>query len=266
MIILIYLALGALAGTIAGLFGVGGGLIIVPTLIYTLHWQGVDADITTHMAVGTSLATIVVTSLSSVRAHHKRGAVDWSIVLSLTPGIALGAVLGAVTATYLSGPQLQLAFGVFVMLIAAQLGLGLSTAPQRELPGRAGLLAAGGIIGWISSLFGIGGGSLTVPFLSWCNVAMQRAVACSAACGLPIAVFGSLSYIWQGQGISSLPHWSSGYVYWPAFLGVVLTSTFFARFGAHLAHRLPAVLLRRSFALFLVLVGSQLIRGSGLLF
>ncbi len=266
MLVLIYLALGALAGTVAGLFGVGGGLIIVPTLIYTLSWQGVDAGVVTHLAVGTSLATIVVTSLSSVRAHHKRGAVDWSIVAALTPGIALGAVLGAVTASYLSGPQLQLAFGVFVLVIAARLGLGLSTAGQRQLPGAPGLLAAGGVIGWISSLFGIGGGSLTVPFLSWCNVVMQRAVACSAACGLPIALFGSVSYIWQGWGTGALPAGSSGYVYWPAFLGIVLTSTVFARLGASLAHRLPALLLRRIFALFLLLVGSQLISGSGLLF
>ncbi len=266
MLLLIYLVLGALAGTVAGLFGVGGGLIIVPTLIYTLNWQGVDTGVVTHLAVGTSLATIVVTSMSSVRAHHKRGAVDWSIVGALTPGIALGAVLGAVTASYLTGPQLQLAFGIFVLLIAAQLGLGLSTAPHRELPGAPGLLAAGGVIGWISSLFGIGGGSLTVPFLSWCNVVMQRAVACSAACGLPIALFGSLSYIWQGWSNDALPAGSSGYVYWPAFLGIVLTSTVFARLGASLAHRLPALLLRRSFALFLVLVGSQLISGSGLLF
>jgi hypothetical protein len=266
MLILIYLALGAAAGTAAGLFGVGGGLIIVPTLIYTLHWQGVSGEITTHMAVGTSLATIVVTSLSSVWAHHKRGAVDWQIVRSLTPGIVLGSVLGGITASYLTGPQLQLAFGLFVLLIAAQMGLGLSAAAQRQLPGGRGLLAAGAVVGWVSALFGIGGGSLTVPFLSWCNVVMQRAVACSAACGLPIALFGSLTYMWQGQGNVHLPGWTTGFVYWPAFFGVVLTSTLFARVGANLAHRLSPLLLRRIFALFLLVVGSKLISGSGLLF
>jgi hypothetical protein len=259
MILLIYLALGAVAGTAAGLFGVGGGLIIVPTLIVTLQWQGVAAVVLTHLAVGTSLATIVVTSISSVQAHHRRGAVDWSIVRAMTPGIVLGSSLGAMTASYLSGPQLQLAFGGFVLVIAAQMGLGLNASPHRDLPGRGGLFGAGSVVGWIAALFGIGGGSLTVPFLSWCNVAMRRAVACSAACGLPIAVFGSLSYMWQGYGNSALPEWSTGFVYWPAFMGIVATSSLCARLGAGLAHRLPAALLRRIFALFLLLVGIKLI-------
>ncbi len=265
MLLIIYLALGAVAGTAAGLFGVGGGLVIVPTLIYTLQWQGVSTEVLTHLAVGTSLATIVVTSISSVQAHHKRGAVDWGIVRALTPGIILGSCLGAVTASYLSGPQLQLAFGCFVLLIAAQMGLGISASPHRELPGRAGMFGAGSVVGWVSALFGIGGGSLTVPFLSWCNVMMQRAVACSAACGLPIAVFGSLSYMWQGYGNSELPQWSTGYVYWPAFLGIVVSSSLCARLGASLAHRLPALLLRRIFSLFLLLVAIKLVAGSGYL-
>jgi hypothetical protein len=139
------------------------------------------------------------------------------------------------------------------------MGLGLSASPHRDLPGRGGLFGAGSVVGWVSALFGIGGGSLTVPFLSWCNVAMRRAVACSAACGLPIAVFGSLSYMWQGYGNSALPGWSTGFVYWPAFLGIVVTSSLCARLGASLAHRLPAALLRRIFALFLLLVGIKLI-------
>lgn len=264
MLLIIYLILGAVAGTAAGLFGIGGGLIIVPTLIATLHWQGVSPAVITHLAVGTSLATIVVTSISSVRAHHKRGAVDWNIVFLLAPGIVVGSVLGGITASELSGPQLQFAFGCFVIIIAAQMGFGLSVSAHRELPGRGGMLGAGAVIGWVSALFGIGGGSLTVPFLSWCNVLMQRAVACSAACGLPIALFGSLSYIWRGLGHGDMPDWSTGYVYWPAVLGIVITSAPGARLGAGLAHRLPARLLRRSFALFQLVVGIVLITNSGL--
>jgi hypothetical protein len=141
----------------------------------------------------------------------------------------------------------------------------LSTSAQRQLPGRGGLLGAGVVVGWISSLFGIGGGSLTVPFLSWCNIVMQRAVACSAACGLPIAVFGSLTYMWRGYGADALPQWSTGFVYWPAFLGVVLTSSLFAKVGASFAHRLSAPLLRRIFALFLLLIGGKLVAGSGVI-
>jgi hypothetical protein len=169
------------------------------------------------------------------------------------------------TASYLSGSQLQFAFGSFVIIVAAQMGLGLSASAHRSLPGAVGMSGVGAVIGWVSALFGIGGGSLTVPFLSWCNVVMQRAVACSAACGLPIALFGSLSYMWQGQGHSELPPWSTGFVYWPAFIGIVITSSLAAQLGARLAHRLPAQRLKRIFALFLLLVGVKLISSSGLM-
>lgn len=266
MLLLVYLGLGALAGLCAGLFGVGGGIIIVPTLVYTLRWQQVSPEVLTHLAVGTSLATIVVTSLSSIRAHQQRGAVDWAIVRSMTPGIIVGSGLGAVTASVLSGAQLQLGFGCFVLLVAAQMGLGLSTAAHRNMPGPVGTVTAGSIVGWTSALFGIGGGSLTVPFLSWCNVAMQRAVAISAACGLPIALMGSLSYVWQGWGQSELPAWSTGYVYWPAFAGIVLSSSLCAGLGAALAHRLPGAWLKRLFALLMLAVGVKMIVDSGLLF
>ena len=265
MTLIVYLLLGGCAGIIAGLFGVGGGLIIVPALLYAFGLQQVSPDIMTHMAVGTSLATIVVTSLSSVRAHHLRGAVQWPTVARMVPGIILGSALGAVTAGLLSGPQLQLGLGCFVLLVAVQMGLGLSAAPQRELPGSFGLAGAGAVIGWVSAMFGIGGGSLTVPLLSWCNVQMQRAVATSAACGLPIAVVAAAGYMLEGQGQPGLPAWSTGYVYWPAFAGIVIASTPFARVGAQLAHRLPAARLKRIFAVFLLVIGARLAYGSGLL-
>lgn len=266
MTLIVYLVLGACAGIIAGLFGVGGGLIIVPALLYAFSLQQFSPEVMTHMAVGTSLATIVITSLSSVRAHHLRGAVQWPTVAAMVPGIILGSWLGAVTAGLLSGPQLQLGLGCFVLLVAVQMGLGLSASPHRELPGHAGLAAVGSVVGWVSALFGIGGGSLTVPFLSWCNVQMQRAVATSAACGLPIAIVGAAGYMLEGRGQPELPAWSTGYVYWPAFVGIVITSTPFARVGAQLAHRLPAARLKRIFAVFLLVIGVRLAYGSGLVF
>ena len=263
MIILLYLVLGAAAGLVAGLFGVGGGLIIVPALLWVFNWQHFAGEMVTHLAIGTSLATIVITSLSSIRAHHQRGAVVWPVVWRMAPGIACGSALGALTAVSMPGSHLQFAFSLFVLLVAAQLGFGLAPAASRQLPGSIGLAASGTVIGLVSSLFGIGGGSLTVPFLTWCNVVMQRAVAVSAACGLPIALVGSLSYMVQGDGIAALPSASTGYVYWPAVIGIVLTSSPFARIGAALAHRLPAAWLKRIFALFMLLIGIKLLVGSG---
>ncbi|WP_091508128.1 sulfite exporter TauE/SafE family protein [Microbulbifer yueqingensis] len=262
--LLVYLAVGAVAGTIAGLFGVGGGLIIVPALVLVFTARGIAPDILTHMAVATSLATIVVTSVSSIRTHHLKGAVDWRIFRVMVPGILLGSWLGGVTADLLPGPWLQLLIGVFAILIAAKMWLdGLRSAPLPEdggrLPGAAGLTTAGGVIGWASAIFGIGGGSLTVPFLSRSHVQIQRAVATSAACGLPIAVAGAISFAIQGWGNPLLPPWSSGYVYWPAFLGIVLASALFARFGALLAHRLSPRMLKNCFGGLLFVIGARFI-------
>ena len=262
--LLIYLLVGAAAGTIAGLFGVGGGLIIVPALVLVFGTLGIAPDILTHMAVATSLATIVVTSISSIRTHHLKGAVDWSVFRAMAPGILLGSWLGGVTAHLLPGAWLQLLIGIFALVIAARMWLaGRRHAKLAEdgerLPGTPLLAAAGGGIGWASAIFGIGGGSLTVPFLSRCRVQMQRAVATSAACGLPIAVAGAISFAVQGWGEPQLPAWSSGYIYWPAFLGIVLTSALFARFGALLAHRLSPQLLKNCFAGLLCVIGVRFI-------
>lgn len=264
MIILLYLLLGAIAGTVAGLFGVGGGVVIVPALIFAFSAQGLSPEVLTHMAVGTSLATIVLTSIGSAYAHHKKGAVPWPVFWAMAPGIALGVWLGVQTIVKFSGADLQLAIGCFLLLISLQMGFGLKPAPHRDLPGKPALFVVGGGIGWVSALFGIGGGSITVPWLNWCNMRMQQAVACSAACGLPIAIVGAASNIVAGWQHASLPAWSSGFVYWPAFFGIVLASTPFAVVGARLAHRLPADTLKRYFALFIFLVGSVMVARSQL--
>jgi uncharacterized membrane protein YfcA len=252
---LLYLLLGAAAGVLAGLFGIGGGMIIVPVLVYSFQAQGVAPEVLTHLAVGTSLATIVFTSINSVRAHHQRGAVRWAIFRWLTVGILAGAVIGGMTAAALKGPLLQKIIGAFALLMAVQMGLNLRPKASREVPGKLGLGIAGAVIGWASAIFGIGGGSLTVPFLTWRSVPMPQAVATSAACGLPIAASSALSFMWLGRHAEHLPALSVGYVYLPALLGIAATSMFFARLGARLAHHLPAHTLKRLFALLLLGVG-----------
>ncbi len=259
--LLLYLALGAFAGVMAGLLGVGGGLIIVPVLAWIFHGQAVADAIVMHLAIGTSLATIVVTSISSVRAHHLRGAVLWPVVWQLTPGIVIGAWLGAAVADVLPSAVLSKIFAVFVLAVAAQMAFGAKPAPHRGLPGTTGMMATGGVIGGVSAIVGIGGGSLTVPFLTWCNKAMRQAVATSAACGLPIALAGSVGYIVAGLNSADLPAWSLGYVYGPALLGVAAASMLSAPLGAKLAHTLPTGTLKKVFAVFLTLVGTKMLLG-----
>ena len=251
----LYLVLGAIAGILAGLFGVGGGIIIVPVLVFSFTAQGFAPEVLTHLAVGTSLATIVFTSINSIREHNRRGAVQWNLFVWLAPGILAGAAVGGVTAALIQGPILQKIIGVFAICVALQLALNLPPKNSRPLPKRPELIAAGGIIGWASAIFGIGGGSVTVPFLVWRSVSIQQAVATSAACGFPIAFAGAVVFMSTGWHESQLPEWSLGFVYLPAVLGIALTSMFFARFGARLAHRLPPLLLKRLFALLLTAVG-----------
>jgi len=257
--LLIYLLLGVFVGVIAGLLGVGGGLIIVPVLIMLFQSFSFSADIITHLAVGTSLATIVLTSISSVRAHHLHGAVLWPVFWKLTPGIVVGTLLGALLANAMSSALLKNFFGVFELAVALQMGLSLRPNASRMLPGRLGISLAGSVIGIFSALVGIGGGSLTVPFLVWCNVTAQKAVATSSACGLPIAIAGSIGFMLTGWQNPHLPTGSTGFVYWPAFLGIVLTSMLTAPVGARLAHRLPANTLKRVFAVFLAILGIRML-------
>ncbi len=254
-VIILYLLLGALAGTMAGLFGIGGGLVIVPVLIFTFSFQGFSPEITAHLAIGTSLATIVFTSISSIRTHHVHGAVRWALVRPMTLGIVLGAVVGAWTAALLSGPMLQTIIGVFAILVAVKMLLEVNPKPGRDVPGVAGLGVSGGVIGWVSAIFGIGGGTVSVPYLTWCNVRMQQAVGTSAALGLPIALAGAAANIWTGWQHPELPDLSVGFIYLPALVGVVATSVFFARIGAKLAHRLDGRLLKRIFSVVLIIVG-----------
>ena len=255
------LALGAVAGTLAGLLGVGGGIVIVPGLALLLGDGTVPADRLMQFAVGTSLASIVVTALSSIRAHHRRGAVSWPIVARLTPGIVAGAIAGAVIADRLPTRALAIVFGVFLLLVAARLAIPGQPAPQRRLPGGASLAGYGTGGGTLSALLGIGGGTMTVPLLTWHNIDVRAAVGTAAACGLPIALAGTLGFVVTGWGTPGLPAGATGYVYWPALLALAPASVAFAPLGARLAHSVPRAVLRRGFAVFVAVVGVRMLLG-----
>ena len=257
--ILIFLLLGAVAGLTAGLFGVGGGLIIVPTLLWVFNSQGIAGSIVMHLAVGTSLATIIVTSLSSMYAHNKRKAIQWGIFVMLSPGIVVGAWLGAAVADMLSTLWLQRVFAIFAMLVALHLFLDIDFGKQNNLPGKFRMSLAGAVIGMVSSIVGIGGGSMTVPYLHWNGVDIRRAVATSSACGLPIALAGTIGFVVTGWNELALPTGSSGYVYWGAMPWIVVATFIFAPIGAGLAHSLPTIILRRLFAMLMFVVGIKLI-------
>ena len=257
----LYAGLGVFAGVIAGFLGVGGGLIIVPVLVTIFQGKGFDENVLVHIAVGTSLATIVITSVSSVYAHHRRGAVLWSVFRIITPGIIAGALLGAVVADFLPGARLRIVFGVFELIVAGYMAWDFIPAPHRNLPGQFVFNITGVLIGMVSSVIGIGGGTMTVPFLTWCNVSIRNAVATSSACGLPIAIAGATGFIITGWSEAALPEWSTGYIYWPAFLGVVIASVVFAPVGARLTHALPVSITKRFFSLFLAFLGIRMLMG-----
>ncbi|MDH5392921.1 MAG: sulfite exporter TauE/SafE family protein [Gammaproteobacteria bacterium] len=259
MDILILLASGAVAGMFAGLLGIGGGIIIVPVLAMVFKTQGVSIDVLMHVAIGTSLATIVITSLSSVRAHHKHGGIDWAVVRVMSAGVFVGALLGAVIAKMIPGEDLKLIFSVFMFVIAAQMFFGNTSKPHRVLPKTAGMLSVSSLIGMIASVMGIGGGSLSVPFLTWCNMSIRNAIATSSAVGFPIAVSGTIGFILTGWAVAERPVMSLGFVNIPAFISIIVASTLSAPLGAWVAHRIPAVILKRIFAGFLLILGVRML-------
>lgn len=254
-----YLLIGLLAGVIGGLMGLGGGIVIVPALYFLFVWQGFPAEFIMQLAVATSLATIIFTAVASTRAHHLRGAVMWSAVRGLTPGIVPGAILGGFVVALVPSDVLRVAFGLFEIAVAAQIAFGAKPPPQRTLPGRGGQFAAGGVIGSLSAILGIGGGTLTVPFLLWCNAGIHKAVATASACGLPIALVGTVTLIISGWQRPELPPDSLGFVYWPAALAIIIASFIAAPWGVRLAHALPVPVLKRVFAVVLAIIGLRMI-------
>lgn len=257
---LAYVGLGLFTGLFAGMLGIGGGLVMVPTLTMLFAAQvGFPVGNVLHMALGTSIATILFTSLSSLRAHHRHGAVLWGVVIQITPGILLGTVLGALLAARVPARPLALFFTIFVCLVALQMVLNLKTKPSREQLGAGGVFAVGAGIGAVSAFVAIGGGAFTVPFLSWCNVRVRHAIGTSAAIGFPIALGGTLGYLYNGWGRTDLPAGSLGFVYLPALLWMVPPSMLTAPLGARLTHRLPVATLKRIFAVLLVVLAGKML-------
>ncbi|CAN5362232.1 sulfite exporter TauE/SafE family protein [soil metagenome] len=258
-LIIAFLILGAAVGFAAGLLGIGGGMLLVPFLTFLFTIQNIPTELVVHMAIATSLATIMFTSISSVRAHHQRGAVSWAIVKILAPGILVGSWIGPWIGKQLNSSGLALFFAVFVAFSATQMLIDKKPAAARELPQAPGMFAAGGIIGILSGLVGAGGGFVSVPFMTWCNVRIHNAVATSAALGFPIALAGTLSNIYFGSGTPGLPLGSLGFIYLPALLVISLASVMTAPLGARTAHALPVKSLKKVFALTLyVLAGYML--------
>lgn len=260
-VILTYVGVGVIAGVLAGLLGIGGGLVIVPMLVFTLTWQGVSNEHIMHLALGASMASIIFTSVSSFWAHHKRGAVHWDIVRRIVPGILVGTFLGTFIASRMSTNFLKVFFVLFLYYVASQMLLNKKPKPARQLPGQVGMSGAGAVIGVVSSLVGIGGGTLSVPFMMWCNIAVHEAIGTSAAIGFPIAVAGTVGYVINGLKVSGLPAYSLGFVYLPALAGIVASSVLTAPLGVRLAHSLPVPKLKRVFAVLLFAVGTRMLWG-----
>ncbi|MCB1802668.1 MAG: sulfite exporter TauE/SafE family protein [Gammaproteobacteria bacterium] len=253
----ILLLSGAVAGTLAGLLGIGGGVIIVPIVTLLFEGNGMDHALAIKMALGTSLATIVVTAMTSVYTHNRKGAVEWGLFRTMGPAVFVGSLIGAWLADIIPGDVLYIAFIVFLFAVSIQMALGRVSA-HRGLPGRVGLAATSTTVGVISALMGIGGGALHVPFLSYCGVPVKRAIATAAAVGLPLSVSATIGYIIGGLDEQGIPPASLGYVNLPVFGGVVAASLLFAPLGAMLAHKLPDQLLRRLFAVFLFALASRM--------
>jgi uncharacterized membrane protein YfcA len=256
--ILAYLSVGLIAGFLAGLLGVGGGLVIVPALLYVFALLGLPPEHHQHLALGTSMATIVFTGIASLKAHHARGAVRWTVVKTITPGILLGTFAGAQLAAFVPALGLQWFFVAFAYLVAAQMLLDFKPKPSRALPASGGMTAVGTSIGLVSSWVGIGGGSLSVPFMTLCNVPVKEAIGTSAAIGFPIALAGAFGYVVSGWS-ASLPQGALGFVYLPALAGIVLASFPMAKVGAAAAHRLPVPVLKKCFAALLIALASKML-------
>ena len=250
-----YLAIGAMVGFLAGLLGIGGGVVIVSSLALLYGHHGFAPQYTMHLAIGTSLAAIMAGAFSSFRAHGRRGAVDWAVVRAMSPGLLVGVLAGSLLARFMKVAFLKFFFLAFMALVVLQLLLDLRPRATRELPARGPLAAFSFFIGLCSGWFGGGAAAIGVPFLTWCNMSVHRAIGTVSALGFVAAAAGTVGYAAAGWDVPGLPPWSIGFVYLPAALGISITSALAAPLGVRAAHRLSPRMLRRVFALFLIGVG-----------
>ena len=254
-----YLVLGLFVGFFAGLLGIGGGLIIVTALVFMFTHQGFPADRVVHLALGTSLTSIVFTSLSSIRAHQRHGAVRWDIIRRVVVGVVIGTLLGTLFADALPSRYLAIFFTVFVYYSAAQMWLDMKPKASRQLPGPPGMTVGGLGIGVVSSLVGAGGGVISIPLMTLCNVPMRNAVGTSAALGLPIAIAGAIGYVLTGLDQTHLPPMTIGYIYLPALVGIVVGTFFTVPYGAKAAHSMPVPMLKRVFGVILFVMATKML-------
>jgi len=254
-----YLAIGAAVGFLAGLLGIGGGMVLVPVQFFVFTAKGFAGEHLMHLSLATGLATIMFTSLSSVRAHHRHGGVDWAVARAMAPGIMAGSLAAALAAGLIPSRPLAVFFTGFMFYAAAQMFVEVKPKAARQLPGRPGLFAAGAAIGAVSSVLAAGGAFMTIPFLAWCNMPLKRAIGTAAAVGFPIALAGSAGYVVQGLRTTGLPEGTLGYVYVPALALIVAASMPMAPLGARLAHRLPVRRLRVVFSLMLLALALRML-------
>lgn len=261
LLFLLYLGLGCVVGFLAGLLGIGGGLVIVPALLYIfLQYLSIPMELAMPMAIATSLSTIIFTGFSSSLAHFRYGHIKKGIVLWCAIGIGIGAIIGPQIASNMQADNLKTVFAVLVLVIAAQMVFIRPKSSQNRIS-KPVLFGIGLVTGVISAFMGIGGGAIMVPALVWFKVDIKYAIGCAAFCGLVIAGFGTASFVFAGWSLTELPKWAFGYVYLPAVLGIVITSVFTARLGAKISHRLNTVRLKQIFAGFLVIVSLQMLLG-----
>ena len=256
-----YSGVGAIAGILGGMLGIGGGLIIVPMLIFCFNLEGITDERAMHLALGTSMASIMFTAASSAIAHHRRNNVEWIVVRRLTAGILIGAFIGTCIVALIPAATLKMLFVVFLSYVAIQMVVGKKPKPSRVLPGPVGMAGAGGVIGLVSSWVGIGGGTLSVPFMVWHNVPLKSAIGTSAALGFPIAVAGTIGYLYNGMGVADRPAYTIGYIYLPALAGIAVVSTLTAPLGARIANATPVDRLKKVFAVLLLVVAVRMIVG-----
>ena len=254
-----FLALGAIVGFMAGLLGIGGGGVMVPVLTALFMLMGVPIENVVHLALGTSMASIVITSIASLRAHQAKGGVIWAIVKRMSLGIIAGTFFATFLVSHISTLYLALFFTAFMFFVSVQMFLNKKPKPNRELSGNTGLFFAGSGIGAVSALVSIGGGSLTVPYLTWQNIDMRKAIGTSAAIGLPISLAGTLGYLINGWGAYSLGDYTFGFIYLPAVLLISIVSFFTAPYGAKLAHQLPVAVLKKLFAVLLIILSIKML-------
>ena len=256
-----YVAIGALVGVFAGMLGIGGGAIMVPLLVWLFEAQGLPKTHILHLAVGTAMATILFTSVSSVRAHASRGSIRWDIARNMTPGILAGGLVGSWIASFIPTVAFAAIFTVVIYIAATNLLLDRRPKPTRQPPGFVGMSVAGFLVSALSAFAAVGGAFMTVPFMLWCNVPVLQAIGTAAAIGFPIALSATVGFVATGLQQTGLPPYSVGYVFLPALAGIVAASVLTAPLGAALAHRLPAVWLKRIFALLFYAIATKMLAG-----